>query len=237
MNLRALALCFAFLVPSGSPGALGQSVALEQPKFRFEIQPNGEKGPSFTVTNLSTKTLTAAYIRFSASSQAARSIDMAWDPLIQGMRDPRVTLPGPLEPNASMTMNLPRVVGAPFPDRIEIISGIWDDEKTFGDPVRLKLLLDNRISWTSSYEQAIAFLQHGLNENWTRDQYSAALRDRPTPAPPIFDSIRRTLEANRNPDPDGRSIKLAMQDLLVHFKNNLDLLRPVKPQGASSNSQ
>jgi hypothetical protein len=237
MNLRALVLCFAFpLVSACVTAASGQSAATEQPKFKFEIQPNGEKGPSFTVTNLWTKTLTAAHFRFSVSSQATHSIGMAWDPIWQGVGGPRSQFPGPLEPGASMTMYLPHIGGAPLPDKIEIIAGIWDDGETFGDPAELNLLLNNRTSLALSYEQAIAFLQHGLDENWNRDQYLAALSDFPNSVPSfVFNSIRRTLEANRNPDPDGQSIKLAMQDLLAHFKNNLDLLRPPKSQGTDSN--
>jgi len=216
-------LCFGLL---GSLPAFAQTQTADQPTFRTEIHATSDRGPSFTLTNLSAKTLSAAQIRFSSSSKAVPSTEMGWDPILQGTSDPRSQLPGPLEPGAGMTMFLPHVVGRPPPDAVDVIAGIWADGETFGQPGRVKLLLQNRTSAVASYEQAIAFLRRGLEQNWTRDQYLKELSSQNSRA---FDSIASTLRANNRPDSDSRSIKLAMTFVLEHLTRNLNLLRQAKP--------
>lgn len=100
--------------------------------------------------------------------------------------------PGPLEPGASLTLFLPHEVGGALPDRVEVVAGIWDDGETFGLAVWVKALIDNRASLRSAYEQAVSLLQRGLDENWPRGQYLAALNSKPNSLP--FYAIRSTLE-------------------------------------------
>lgn len=149
---------------------------------------------------------------------------MDWDPVWQGEGRGREK---PLEPEASMTMSLPHVVGGPLPDRAEIIAGIWADGETFGDPKRLKELQDNRNSLATAYQQAISLLQQGLDQNWSRDQFLSALNGKTNSLP--IDSMRRTLEASANLDEASRSWQRTMQGLLTHFTQNLGLLRQAKP--------
>jgi len=209
------------------PTLRGQSHTTEQAKFRVEISATTDGGPKFTITNLSAKTLTACTFQFSVSSESKPQGEMDWDPLVQGQGEPGRERPGPLEPGASLTMYLPHRVGVPLPDKAEVVAGIWDDGETFGQALWLKTLLDNRVTVTSAYEQAISLLQKGLDENWTRNQYLAALNSKPTSLP-IY-SIRRTLEANPKLDQDIRSLQIAVQGLLAHFNQEVAPLRQANP--------
>jgi hypothetical protein len=98
----------------------------------------------------------------------------------------------------------------------------------------VKMLLAGRESVVSAYEQAISLLQEGRDQNWTRNQYFAALSSKPNSLP--FYSMRRTLDANPNFDQAPGSLKLAMQDLLEYFTRNLALRRKAKPPGSAPTS-
>jgi hypothetical protein len=147
---------------------------------------------------------------------------MNWDPLVQ-TRGPKGEPQRPLTPGQTLTLFLPHKVDGPLPDKAEIIAGIWADGETFGQAVWVKSLVDHRASMVAAYEQAIALLQEGIGHNWTRDQYLAALNSKSNSLP--IDSIRRTLLANQGLD---QLVKLAAQDLLAYFEQNLQLLRPQK---------
>jgi len=219
LQFLLLSLVFSSAVRAQSPGA-------EQPKFRFEIQATSNEGPKFTVTNLSGKTLTAAMFQFSVSSEAKSRGTIGWDPIVQGRGEPGRERPGPIEPGASLTMYLPHQVGAPLPDKVEVVAGIWEDGETFGQEVWLKALLDRRASATTEYEQAISLLQKGLDENWTRGQYLETVDGKPKSF--VFYSIRSTLNANSNLDQNPRLLQIAINSLLEHFTKNLALLRQAK---------
>ena len=130
MRVYTIALKLAILGLLVSSATCGQSQTVEQAKFQIEIQAAADGGPKFTVANLSGKTLTACTFQFSVSSESRAQSKMDWDPLAQGRGDPG--RPGPLEPGASLTMDLPHKVGGPLPDRVEVIAGIWEDGETFG---------------------------------------------------------------------------------------------------------
>src|SRR5262249_5122718 len=145
------------LIPSllFSPLGHGQSQPAIQPKFRINIAAEAHGGPSFTVTNLSGKTLTACHIRFSVSAQNLAQVEISWDPIIEA-EDPRGTRP--LTPGAAVTMYLPHAVSGPLPDKAEIVAGVWADGATFGETQWVKQLLDSRALLASDYEQAIGLL-------------------------------------------------------------------------------
>jgi hypothetical protein len=129
-----------------------------------------------------------------------------------------------------MTMVLPHQVGGPLPDKVEAVAGIWADGETFGQEVWLKRLLDHRAAMTSAYEQAISLLQQGLDQNWTSNQYLAALNSKPNSLP--FYSIRSTVEANSKLSENQRPLQHAMQHLLAYFTQNLAVLHQAKPSGS-----
>ena len=132
IRLYTIALKLAIVGVLVSSATYGQSQTVEQAKFQVEIQAAADGGPKFTLANLSGKTLTACTFQFSVSSESRAQSKMDWDPLVQGRGDPGRSRSGPLEPGASLTMNLPHKVGGPLPDRVEVIAGIWEDGETFG---------------------------------------------------------------------------------------------------------
>jgi len=219
MGLRRLS--FGLLVIGFGLAAVAAQVK-QQPRFRIEIQAEAEGGPKFTVTNLSDKTLTACHIEFSVSSEGRREGGMSWDPIVQAGNRQR---PQPLEPGASVTLNLPHRVGGPLPDKIEVVAGIWEDGETFGAAVWVKQLLDSRAGFASAYEQAIAFLQRGLDENWTHEQYLAGLNSKPDSLP-IY-AIRSTLQANQRANE--KTLRAIVKSLQEYFTRNLNALRQAKP--------
>lgn len=211
------------LLPISAASSLAQIA--DGPKFRVEILTGGDASPQFSVTNLSGRTLTACTIKFSVSTDARPQGEMNWDPLVQ-RRGPRGEEQGPLEPRQSVTLFMPHTVGGPLPDKVEVIAGIWADGQTFGEEKWVKTLVSSRASFVSAYEQAIALLEEGIENNWTRQQYLVALDGKPESLP--FYSMRRTFQANKSLDQHPQNAKTIAKSLLQHFQQDLQLLRPQK---------
>jgi hypothetical protein len=209
-----------------------------EPKFQIEIQTSGAGSPKFSITNLLLKTLVACTISYSVSTEARPQGKMNWNPLVRAGHDPQGDAQGPLEPSRTLTLNLPHVAGGPLPNKVEIIAGIWADGETFGQAFWIKSLIDTNASMVSVYEKAIALLQEGIEHNWTREQYLAALNGKTDSLP--FYSIRQTFLANEGLDQHPQLAKTVAQHLLDHFEQDLQLLRPQKsrpkPDSASSYS-
>jgi hypothetical protein len=203
-----------------------QPQSAPQPKFQVEIQSTGEKGPTYTITNLTGKTVTALVTEISSSTNSQGKAWDSWDALVQGQP--------PIKPGASLTSYLGHLVGAPLPDKVELVAGIWEDGETFGKPVWVKAVLANRETLVSAYEQSITLLQQGLDQNWTGDQYLTALQSKANSTP--VNSIRSTLQANAKPGHDPQAVPIAMRDLLAYFKRNLEVIRQAKrPPGTPNN--
>jgi hypothetical protein len=194
-----------------------------EPKFQIEIQTSGVGSPKFSITNLSAKTLVACTISYSVSTEARPGGKMNWNPLVRAGHGPKGEAQGPLDPSQTLTLNLPHVVGGPLPDKVEIIAGIWADGETFGQAVWVQSLIDTNVSIVSAYEKAIALLQEGIEHNWTREQYLAALDGQPDSLP--VHSIRQTFLANQGLDQHPQRAKTVAQKLLDHFEQDLQLLR------------
>jgi hypothetical protein len=202
-----------------------QSQALTVPKFGIEIQKDEQERATFTLTNLSEKILTACTIQLSVSTEAGRPSEVNWDSLLPS-RGPHGEPQVPLKPGESVTMNLPHTVGKPFPDLLKVVAGIWADGETFGEEVWVKTLVNHRASFVSAYEQAIALLKEGIENNWTRQQYLGALEGKPMSLP--FYSIRTTFQANQALENRPQLAKNIAQRLLDHFEQDSQRLRPQK---------
>jgi hypothetical protein len=206
----AVALVSASLLVTA---ARARSQTAEEPKFQIELRTATEKGPKFTVTNRSDKAITACVFEISSSSETKQQTRVVWDAGIQSER--------PLERGASVTENLPRVVGGPLPDKVEVIAGIWADGQTFGQPDWVRVILQDRALRMSQYEQAISLLKQRLNEQWSRDQYLSALGSRQDSI--AIYSIRSTLMAN--PQLGGRNLQQTIQRLLENITQRLEIVR------------
>jgi len=203
--------------------------ALTEPKFSFDIQKDEQERATFTLTNLSDKILTACTIQLVVSMEAGRPDTVNWDALLPG-RGPHGEPQVPLKPGESVTMRLGHIVGKPFPDKLKVVAGIWSDGETFGEEVWVNTLVKLRATYVSAYEQAIALLKEGIKNNWTREQYLAALDGKPASLP--FYSIRSTFQANQALDNRPQLAKNIAQRLLDHFEQDLQRLRSQNAKGS-----
>jgi hypothetical protein len=197
----------------------GQSGTITPPNFQVEIQPTGDRGPMFTVTNLSGKTVTACFIEISSSSDNRDQSKIDWDAIVLGRK--------PLESGASISLPLSHVVGGPLPDKVGVVAGIWADGETFGSAELVRRILVNREMRGSDYNQAIAFLQQGLDANWTRDQYLAALKDRANSG--SFQMIKSNLEKNEDLGDKPERLQRIVKRLIGIFEEDRDSQRQPKP--------
>lgn len=168
-------------------------------------------GPTFTVTNASDKTLTACYVQTSVGS--ARQTGIEWDALLQSAP--------PLGKGASVSLPLPHKVGGPLPDRAEILAGIWADGETFGNAEMLNRLTNTRAMRESEFDSALALLQRGLGEKWSRPQYLKSLEGQPNSAP--VSEIRRNLQFDTFDAPD--RLNRTIRKMLDAFTQRRDELR------------
>jgi hypothetical protein len=208
----------ATLALQASPGMHARSQADAGPKFRIEIQAAGDRGPSFTITNLTPKAVTAYVIEISSSSQSKVQSRMVWDALLQNE--------SPIEPGTSSSQHLAYAEGGPFPDKVEVVAGVWADGETFGEPGWVKTILKNRAMRESEYDEAVALLKQGLEENWNRDQYLQALNGKPVSLP--THEIRSSLMANSRNSEKPQQLRKVVQLMLESFTQKSDQLRKAK---------
>jgi hypothetical protein len=218
MKTLAAAFC-ALNVAMLSPSALYQQPATERPKFHVEIHPTAEKGPTYTVTNLSGKPVWAVVLEISSSSQLARKSKKVWDSLLESHPS--------IEPGASISQYLPNFGRSPLPDKIEVIAAVWTDGETFGAPASVNSILNTRALRAAEYEDAAGILQQGLNQNWTRDQYQQAFRDKPDTGAAY--TFRTALSATQQTAQTPQNFTHTMQFLLQNFQQLSNQLRKVKP--------
>jgi len=159
---------------------------------------------------------------------------MSWNRLVRAGHGPKGDGQGPLEPGETLTLNLPHVVGRPLPDTVQAIAGIWVDGETFGQQTWIKALMEMNASQISDYEQAIAVLKEGVGNNWTREQYLAALDGKPDSLP-VY-SIRRTFEVNQALRQRPQLVRSTAERLLRNFEQDLQLLLGQKAGEPTANS-
>jgi hypothetical protein len=193
----------------------------ERPKFKIEIRATGEKGqgPSFAVTNLTAKTVTACVFEQSYPSQGARKATMVWDALVQGNI--------PIEPGQTVLRPLTPTPGNALPNKVEAIAGIWADGESFGPPKWASNIFNNRALRASENEDAAAILQRGLDQNWNRNQYQQAFSDKPDSGPVYI--VRTALTATQQTGQTPQEFTHTMQFLLQSFKQQADKLRKAVP--------
>jgi hypothetical protein len=217
MKILAAAFC-ALNIAVLSPSALHSQRETERPEFRVEIL-RGERGPTYTITNLSGKSVGALVLEVSSSSQPARKVKKVWDSILEGHR--------PIEPGAGLSRPVYELAFSPPPDRIKVIAAVWDDGDTFGAPASVNLILNNRALRAAQYEDAAAILLQGLSQNWTRDQYEQAFRDKPDTG--AVYTVRTALSATLKTAQTSQDFTHTMQFLLTNFQQLSKQLRKVKP--------
>ncbi len=226
MKIFTAAFC-ALNIAMFFPSVIHPQRAAERPQFRVDIHPagsadirlTGNRGPICTVTNLSGKPVWALVLEISSSSRPARKAKKVWDMLLDGRP--------PIEPGAGDSRSLFEFAFSPQPDRIKVIAAVWTDGETFGEPASVNLILDHRAARAAEYEDAAAILQKGLNQNWTREQYQQAFRDKPDNGP-VY-TVRTALSATLQTAPTPEAFTHTMQFLLTNFQQLSKQLRKVKP--------
>jgi len=218
MKILAAAFC-ALNIALLSPSALHSQRESERPQFRVDINPTGERGATYTITNLSQKPVSALVLEISSSSQPARKSRRVWDSILESHP--------PVEPGDGISRSLSELVFTPQPDRIKVIAAVWTDGETFGAPAAVNFILNHRQATAAEYEDAAAILQQGLSQNWTRDQYERAFRDKPDTG--AVYTVRTALSATLQTAPTPQEFTHTMQFLLTNFQQLSKQLRKVKP--------
>ena len=220
MKMLATAFCALGGAMLFSSVVQRSSTTPQRPGFQIEIRVTGEKGPSYAVTNLTGKTVSACVFELYYSSQHRGSSKTVWDALIQDDL--------PIEPGRTILRSLSHIVGSPLPDKVEAIAGVWADGETFGQPVWVNNILKTRALRASEYEQAAATLQQGLDQNWTSNQYLQAFSDKPDSGP-VY-TVRTALAATDQQNAQKPQVlNHVMQKLLEAFRQKSDQLRKAKP--------
>ena len=217
MKTLSAAIC-ALNIVMVPASALHSQRETERPEFRVEIRP-GERGPAYTITNLSGKSVSALVFEVSSSSQPARKAKKVWDSILEGHR--------PLDPGTGLSRPVWELAFNPAPDRIRVIAAVWTDGETFGPPASINSILNNRAVRAAEYEDAAGILQQGLNQNWSRDQYEQAFRNKPDNGAvyTVRTALSTTLQTARTPE----EFNHTMQFLLTNFRQLSKQLRQVKP--------
>jgi hypothetical protein len=221
MKMLATAICVLGGGMLFATAGQGTSTIPEGPKFKIEIRATGEKGqgPSFAVTNLTGKTVTACVFEQSYASQAARKTTTVWDALVQGNI--------PIEPGQTVLRPLTPSIGNGVANKVEVIAGIWADGESFGPPKWASNIFNYRALRASENEDAATILQQGLNQNWNRNQYQQAFSDKPDSGP-VY-TVRTALTATQQTGQTPQEFTHTMQFLLQSFKQRADKLRKSIP--------
>jgi hypothetical protein len=90
----------------------------------------------------------------------------------------------------------------------------------------VKIILADRATQLSEYEQEGYFLQRGLDQNWTCERYLEALSLMPNPG--IFYGIKSTLEANQKLDDKPELLQRVIHTLLASSNQKIELIRQAK---------
>jgi hypothetical protein len=201
--------------PHRSPQSSGQ------PDFRVVIDSVTEPQPQIILTNLSEVPLTACFMNISIWSEARRQGVTLWDAFL--LNKP------PIAKEANVSMPLGHIVGQPYPDKVEVAAAVWADGTTYGDADLLKHILRGRASRAQALNQIVLLLQTGLEQEWTRDQFLAALDKMPDVLTREAFGVRSTLKVNTNIDANPKIRKNLIQTFIDRLSPERDALRQSKP--------
>jgi hypothetical protein len=195
----SLILVFLFSALHPRPALAGQLLV--------EIQADDNHLTS-TVTNLSGKPITAYVTKNSF-----------WDSVISGE--------SPIQSGAHITRDLGRIVASAVPYRVEVLGGIWADGESFGQAAVVQDILNVRKVLARDYEDAANFLQHGLDEHWSCDQYLQAL-DRIPDSHATYD-MRSNLMVVKEMANHEKGLVHLVNTLLDNFIGKCARIRRAKP--------
>jgi hypothetical protein len=206
----------------------GQSLTVvgscaQQQAFQGYLQSDSGDGPHFMLRNFCDAPLTAVYLQIVSLDDGRVEAGESWDALMQ--RQPPV-------PKGEITsIQLFHRAGQRFSAKVDVGAAVWADGSTFGNPELLRRILSNRAVDMRSCDWAISLLQQGLQQNWNRDQYIAALDQKKKEASVsgfVDTSIPSNLQRNPLVDAAG-GLQHVLQRMTEIFAQKRDLLRQSKP--------
>lgn len=219
--MKQVTLAIAVLLLAGAAGAQSR------PAFSIQIGADGQGNPQFTLTNLTSKTLSACVFRLGFSHPAGARGEMVWDSLLGESQWPGGEPHEPIPPSQSETLNLADLKGLPLPDKIDVLAGVWSDGESFGDKSGLNEIYGFRASELAAYELGISVLQQALDKNWTADQLLTALNDKPTNM--VVSAIRAAFGPLSPPHESSNAMKHRINSLILGFRHDAELLRAATP--------
>jgi len=192
-----------------------------EPEIQVEIHSANERDTRIVLTNLSEQSLTAFFLHISYASENRAASKMLWDAFQQNK--------SPVAKNATVELPLGHAPGVPFLGKIKVAAAVWADGATFGSPDELRHIFANRAFRARALDRIISLLQTGLQQQWTRDKYLAALEQEPKFVASQALGLSSTLKANENLDSDPRTRQKLIEEMLQRFAEERDALRRSKP--------
>jgi hypothetical protein len=138
----------------------------DSPPLRFELESTAERGPRFILTNVYQEPLTAFIVQVEPLSERDKTSIIPWDAFDGGQ--------SPVPRGLSIVQGVPHIVGGRIPDA-KLVAAVWDDGSTFGPDELVQTIFANRRILADAFDRAIRTLQTGLEQNWSREQYIAAV--------------------------------------------------------------
>ena len=173
---------------------------------------------SYTVANAGSKAVAAYAVKVSFPQTNQERI-LTWDSVLAD--DPA------LDPDAHMVGGIGHIESRPYPDRVEVVAGIWSDGETFGEEVYVKQLLDARQERASDLERVAKLAQRGLDENWAVEQYLNALDGMSKSF--AVDFLRSFLKNNPRPAEHPEALRHLVTGVFDRFTGNYERIRRAKP--------
>jgi len=239
----ALVVCVSLLADSGQGRPAETQEAArprgvprrfsERPPVQFEFEPAAERGPRIIVTNLHQEPLTAFVVQTEPKSEQELPQTLAWDAFDRGW--------SPIPRGLSVVESVPHIAGGPTPNA-KLVAAVWDDGSTYGSDEMIQRIYANRSTLAEAFDRALRFLQTGLDQQWTRDQFLAAAdRDMKSEGGQVALSpdakraamipamlIKTNLQGTTGVDGKAAPLEFAVRKLIEVCRQRRDSLTPLK---------
>jgi len=216
-NDRPVAMCALLSVALLFWAIAAHPQSTGDPRLDVRMGSSGN-GYTFTITNLGGIAVTAYVAKAFFPQNKREQVLRTWDSVLADE--------APIEPNGHVSGGIGVSENDPYPDRVEVVAGIWSDGETFGKEVYLKQLLDAREKRASEFESVAKLIQRGLDENWSVDQYLHALDVMPSSL--AVYSLSSTLKAGSKSD-DPKRLHHTVLHMLDMFTGSYERIRRAKP--------
>ena len=164
----------------------------ENPPVHFELISSTDQPGRALVTSLYQANLTAFVIQVGSdieNPKASTPHMLLFDALA------RQRMISTIPRGLSLNTGVPHIVGKEVPPA-KVVAALWEDGSTFGPPVIIDKLVDNRQA-TLAYDLVIPIVQRAMDENWTTCECIDALEREKAPLPQLAEPPRIGIPFNR----------------------------------------